>query len=1040
MTHPPLAALLQPDAETAAHLARCADCARLREVLVGSGGGPRYVRGAEVHRGGMGRIWRATDRILGREVLLKELLVPPDWSTNRLRARFEEEARLTARLAHPAIVTVHDLGEGEDGVPFYVMPPIEGHTLAEVIASTPPERRLALVPLVAAVAEAVAYAHARGVVHRDLKPDNVLVGSYGQVVVLDWGLAVEVGNDPAAPRRPRPVDGLTAMGVGTPGYMPPEQAAGAPADPRQDVFALGATLRQALTGEPPWGASGPGTIRQGLAAGVVPALPSGVPPELGSVLARATAVAPEDRHADASGLLRDLRGFLDGRLLDGHRYTAWDRASRWARRHRAVLGGLAAAAFGGALVAVASARSLVSERDRASSALEASLAAQSRLLSQDATTTADALAAGLEAWAVAEAAGRAPRPDTVAAVRTALAAGPAAARLPEVRGWGSWRLGGGALLFADPAGRVVRLAGGRVDHTPLDVGHPWALASTPDGGGWAVVGEAGGAWTVQIGGDLPPARFPSPVPSRWMAWGDRGQLAFVGDDAVAVVDPTGAEVWRAPLPSPGSAVAADAGRVWVGAVDGSVWSAGPAGVEALGRGASPVTALLAGPDGAVFAGHSDGAVRWLAAGLEPRTLTRVPAPVESLERVGDCLGVSPHRAEVVVVSLGPACPGGRWPRAQSGSLRPDGGAILTLGDGVACVRAWDGATGPCLAAGDDVLGAGFVDRRVGYTVGGRGFVIWDAAGGLPGHGGEVVALGAAPGGFWSAGRDGTLRWADPSSGASRAVATLAGGVAAADAGAGGMLVGAYDGEVVAVSADGAVHRDRQRDGIGAVLVAAGDAWTATFDGELVRRGPALERRGGWEVPGGVRGLVALGDGLLTLGADGVARRWSLDGAVVGEVGNATEPIGAAFVSEGVLWLRTPDGTRDWSGERALAGRLVGVAPGGALVTSDRVGLVRVFEPDGALRSAWAGDGEPPRAVSGAGRVLGGQGSVWRLDGVELGRGRGATAEVEWGAWRVTGDLGGGLHAEPLVDGDARREACRRLDVLSRTAAGCPGGP
>ena len=249
------------------------------------------------------------------------------------------------------------------------------------------------------------------------------------------------------------------------------------------------------------------------------------------------------------------------------------------------------------------------------------------------------------------------------------------------------------------------------------------------------------------------------------------------------------------------------------------------------------------------------------------------------------------------------------------------------------------------------------------------------------------------------------------------------------------MAGGFDGELVWVGADGTVVRDRQRDAIGAVLVTGDGSWTATFDGELIRRGPTFERLGGWEVPDGVRGLLADGGGLVTLGTDGVARRWSPDGVESGAVGGPTESVGVAVRGRDGPWLRTREGTRDWSGGRKLVGRLVGAAPDGAVVTADRVGLVRVFGPDGDLRTSFMGDGEPPRAVSAAGRVLGGQGSIWGLDGVELHRGRrGATVEVELPGWRVTGDTGGGLHAEPLAPDDVRREACRRLQVLSRPGA------
>ncbi|HEX7837891.1 MAG TPA: serine/threonine-protein kinase, partial [Kofleriaceae bacterium] len=156
-----------------------------------------FAIGDELARGGMGRITRARDRRLGRDVAIKEVLVP------YLRARFEREAMITARLQHPAIVPVYEAGTWPDGSAFYTMRLVSGGTLADAIARTHTlEERLALLPHVLAVTEALGYAHAHRIVHRDLKPGNVLVGEFGETVVIDWGLAKDVsatdntGTDP----------------------------------------------------------------------------------------------------------------------------------------------------------------------------------------------------------------------------------------------------------------------------------------------------------------------------------------------------------------------------------------------------------------------------------------------------------------------------------------------------------------------------------------------------------------------------------------------------------------------------------------------------------------------------------------------------------------------------------------------------------------------------------------------------------------------------------------------------------------------------
>jgi serine/threonine protein kinase len=178
-----------------------------------------YAVEGEHARGGLGRIVRARDRRLDRLVAIKELTRQGPSA----RARFEREARITARLAHPAIVPIYEAGRWPSGEPFYAMKLLTGRTLREVIDDARDlDARLGLLPHVLAVAQAVAYAHSQRVIHRDLKPANVLVGAFGETVVIDWGLARELD----AP------DGETGGVMGTPAYMPPEQAAGASVDER----------------------------------------------------------------------------------------------------------------------------------------------------------------------------------------------------------------------------------------------------------------------------------------------------------------------------------------------------------------------------------------------------------------------------------------------------------------------------------------------------------------------------------------------------------------------------------------------------------------------------------------------------------------------------------------------------------------------------------------------------------------------------------------------------------------------------------------
>jgi hypothetical protein len=291
----------------------------------------------ELARGGLGRVLRGFDTQLGREVAIKTLLR----TSPSARARFERETRLTARLQHPNIVPVYEGGLDADGLPYFAMRLVHGRTLTEEIAArTTLEARLGLLPNVVAACNAVAYAHHERITHRDLKPDNILVGAYGETVVIDWGLAKDL--DAAD----EPTDGdeggsgsgssLTRVGsvVGTPAYMPPEQAAGRAVDLRADVYALGAVLYQALGGSTPYDGA-PDVIAAVSSGPPVPlvVLAPGAPRDLVAVVEKAMARDPGARYPDAGALTHELERFLAGRLVDAHHYTVVERAVRLVRRN-----------------------------------------------------------------------------------------------------------------------------------------------------------------------------------------------------------------------------------------------------------------------------------------------------------------------------------------------------------------------------------------------------------------------------------------------------------------------------------------------------------------------------------------------------------------------------------------------------------------------------------------------------------------------------------------------------------------------------------
>ena len=298
-----------------------------------------YVLTEEIARGGMGRVLRARDRRLGRQIAIKENLI----NTGEHARRFEREARITARLQHPSIVHIHEAGVWPTGEPFFAMELIAGRSFDDVISRAATlDQRVALIPNVLAVADAIAYAHHQGVIHRDLKPKNVLVGDFGETVVIDWGLAKDLSAhsiDGDDPYRAPALEGATEVGkiVGTPAYMPPEQARGHAVDPRTDVYALGAVLFHVLAGRPPISGRTTDEVLARVIAGPLPSLGStqpDVPADLLAIVAKAMAFAPADRYPSARELADDLRQFQTGQLVGAHRYSFGQLARRWLRRHR----------------------------------------------------------------------------------------------------------------------------------------------------------------------------------------------------------------------------------------------------------------------------------------------------------------------------------------------------------------------------------------------------------------------------------------------------------------------------------------------------------------------------------------------------------------------------------------------------------------------------------------------------------------------------------------------------------------------------------
>lgn len=278
--------------------------------------------GAELARGGKGRIIEARDTRVGRQVALKLLRDPrsrPD------RARFAREALLASRLEHPAIVPVYQVGRLPGDEPFLAMRLLRGFSLRDAIASRKTlKERLELLPNVLAIADAMAYAHSQGIIHRDLKPANVLVGRFGETAVIDWGLAKDL--TAAVDERAQSAVAAVNEGcetehgtvLGTPAYMPPEQASGQAVDERADVYALGALLYHVIAGAPPY----QGTRSAEILAQVLKQAPppldervSAAPRDLVAVVDKAMQRDPRRRYRDARGLADDLHRFHLGQLL-----------------------------------------------------------------------------------------------------------------------------------------------------------------------------------------------------------------------------------------------------------------------------------------------------------------------------------------------------------------------------------------------------------------------------------------------------------------------------------------------------------------------------------------------------------------------------------------------------------------------------------------------------------------------------------------------------------------------------------------------------
>lgn len=734
----------------------------------------RYQDLGQLGTGGMGEVRVVHDGRLGRQVARKS----PRSDVPGAVEALSREASVTAALEHPGIVPIYDAGVGADGQPWYTMRLVRGRTLRSIlaeIASLP--GRLALLRPVLAAVEAVAYAHARGVAHCDLKALNILLGEHGEVQVVDWGLAASGPGSPTG---------------GTPSSMAPEQARGEPATPASDVWSLGMVLLELVVGRPPEEGLSTGELRARVAVGGGPDLPAlAVPAALQAIVARCLRADPAARYPDAAALAADLARFLDGRVVQAHDYTLADHLRRVVANHRLAFG-VGALALTVLLVVVSTgALRIVQERDAARAA-EGVVQAARALSDQN---QARALVLGAR---TAAAAGQRPEAEVLAAaalvleespeargVLAAFAASPRPARSPE------------EVPDCDGVRRSAAAGSLCIGRGSLAVrprtGPPWSIELAAEDAafaGSAVVATLRGNSAVVLdgrdGAEL--GRVPELITAQGLvsgadaAWQIAGRTLTRIDAGARVFtyEPCGGEVL--------SGVAeTDRGLVFV--------ACGPRSLIRLdpGKGRSEpllldlrdpqatVRVLAAGPDGSLAVGTDRGQVL-IHAGDAERASADLGVAVTGLSWTGDGrrLLVSLRRGSPVILHVATGAPLGRLPARVGDVVSWSGPSGLIFG-GVGGER-WElaglrpaavgegaGITGLAIGADEDVVvtrGDGSVDR-------------YDQAGGarlghVDGTGRPLKGVARIPGtgGFAVGGIEGGVRDLGPTLGKDEPLADL----------------------------------------------------------------------------------------------------------------------------------------------------------------------------------------------------------------------------------------------------------------------------
>ncbi|MBK9032424.1 MAG: protein kinase [Myxococcales bacterium] len=872
--------------------------------------------------GGMGTVMVAHDRRLGREVAVKRILAEPDDTDAAIR--LAREAAITARLEHPSIIPIYDAGVGPDGRAYYAMRLVRGRSLAEVLTdATDLAARLALVRPFLAVCQALAYSHRHDVLHRDLKPANIMIGEFGEVYVVDWGLARVV-------TEPEPEHEAQA---GTAAYLAPERARGEPSSCASDVWSLGAILGEVLAGACLMPASRIEILAQ-LAAPSAPARawPERCPPELIAIATKALGWTPAERYPDAAGLAADVSAYLDGRRVGAHLYSTAELARRlihaWRWQVAAVTAGLVA---GGVVLALTWSR-IAGEQRRA-------IAAERRATAALVDTT-DALAWALDRSAVAAlVAGDVAEAEAFAA--RALAAGEsieARGVLAATRAEGRPQ----ALARQDVAGCARIIPDGATtfvcqrDHELAlwDVGAAaprWRRPSSAThvlglDGRYVIALERGVAVTILDGADGR-VRARGPVPplvdglvrdraaTRVVLYNQRDLFLLAPDRALA-----------RPLSHPCAKATIDA--VAVGRAEVFVVCGDGRAVRIAARGAPTTVAAVpfdrarpassAALDAdertlAIGGIHGDVALLDLITGTVTASRAVLPEPVRRLRVVGDLVAIAgerggvhvwgrgldtellrlPERAGTRVEVVGdelvtggtswwrwriPAAPDARRftaPAGLAGAAIAADGSLVVAARGDGRVSLWSTRLGHLRA--EPVVGPGVI-KRVDIARDGRQVAVAHA-----GHPG-LALIDAA---------DGQIVFADPSSYGAHRVAYLDDGAVA---------VVPYDAGLTWWSAD------RRRTDVRTAMF--GDAeptpdhntlWLLTRDGQVWRaRGTALARL--FDAPGAIA-LAPFSDGArVAVTGDGAPTIRARDGRVVTALAGAVDGILDIAVSPDDRWI------------------------------------------------------------------------------------------------------------------------------------------